>query len=183
MHIPRPLKFLRDERGMIMPLVGVMVILGIGVASLAIDMGYLYTIRSKVQATADAAALAGAGQLPNINNIREQAISLARKNLPEDENGEVVTEANVTHGNWNSGTRTYVKDDTPYNAVRVVAQRTAANGNAVELFFAQILGFAEMDIETSAVVQRRDVSGCVVALDPTADGALTISGTADVNLD
>ena len=183
MTIPSPLKFLRDERGMIMPLVGVMVILGIGVASLAIDMGYLYTIRSKVQTTADAAALAGAGQLPNINNIREQAISLARKNLPEDANGEVVTEANVTHGNWNSGTRTYVKGDTPYNAVRVVAQRTAANGNAVELFFAQILGFDEMDIETSAVVQRRDVSGCVVALDPTADGALTISGTADVNLD
>ncbi len=183
MHIPSPLKFLRDERGMIMPLAGVMVLLGIGFASLAIDMGYLYYLRGKVQTTADAAALAGAGQIPNMSDIREEAISLARQNLPEDENGEVVTEANITMGNWNSATRIFTPSGDPTNAVRVVAQRTADNDNAVELFFAQILGFDEMDIETSAIVQRRDVSGCVVALDPTADGALTISGTADVNLD
>ena len=94
MPIPSPLKFLRDERGMIMPLAGVMVLLGIGFASLAIDMGYLYYLRGKVQTTADAAALAGAGQIPNMSDIRKEAISLARQNLPEDENGEVVTEAN-----------------------------------------------------------------------------------------
>ena len=183
MPIPSPLKFLRDERGMIMPLVGVMVLLGVGFASLAIDMGYLYYLRGKVQTTADAAALAGAGQIPNMSDIREQAIGLARKNLPEDENGEVVSEANITMGNWNGSTRVYTRSGDPTNAVEVIAQRTADNENAVELFFARILGFDEMDIETSAIVQRRDVSGCVVALDPSADGALSISGNAEVNLD
>ncbi len=183
MRVPPALRFLRDERGMIMPMAGVMVLLGVGFASLAIDMGYLYYLRGKVQTTADAAALAGAGQIPNMSNIREEAIDLARKNLPEDENGAVVTEANITMGNWNGSTRVYTRSGTPTNAVEVIAQRTAANDNAVELFFARILGFNEMDIETSAIVQRRDVSGCVVALDPTADGALTISGNAEVNLD
>ena len=182
MRVPPALRFLRDERGMIMPMAGAMVLLGVGFASLAIDMSYLYYLRGKVQITADAAALAGAGQIPNILNIRTEAIALARQNMPEDGHGVVVREANVTHGNWNGGTRTYTQGSTPYNAVRVVAQRTTANGNAVELFFARILGFDEMDIETSAIVQRRDVSGCVVALDPTADGALTLSGNAEVNL-
>ena len=183
MRVPPALRFLRDERGTTLPLAGVMVLLGVGVASLAIDMGYLYTMRGKVQTTADAAALAGAGQIPNMNNIREAAIDLARQNLPEDANGAVVTQANVTHGNWNSSTRTYTQGGTPYNAVRVLAQRTAANGNAVGLFFARVFGFDEIDIDASAIVLRRDVSGCIVALDPTADGALTISGNADVNLD
>ena len=182
MHVPSPLKFLRDERGMTLPLAGVMALLGVGFASLAIDMGYLYYMRGKVQITADAAALAGAGQIPNMSNIREEAIGLARKNLPEDENGEVVTEANITMGNWNGSTRVYTRSGDPTNAVEVIAQRTADNENAVELFFARILGFDEMDIEASAIVLRRDVSGCIVALDPTADGALTISGNADVNL-
>ena len=183
MRALNPSKFLRDQRGAVLPLVGAMVLLGIGIASLAIDMSYLYYMRGKVQTTADASALAGAGQIPNISKIREHAISLARQNLSEDDNGEVVAESNITHGNWNSSTRTYVQGSEPYNAVQVIAQRTDDNENAVELFFARVLGFDTVDIEASAIVLRRDVSGCVVALDPTADGALTISGNADVNLD
>ncbi len=105
----RPLKFLGDERGMTMPMVAAMALVGVGFASLAIDMSYLYYMDGKVQITADAAALAGAGQIPNMSNIREEAIKLARQNLPEDENGEVVTEANITMGNWNSSTRVYTR--------------------------------------------------------------------------
>ncbi len=183
MRVPAILRFLRDQRGSILPMAGVMALLGIGFASLAVDMGYLYYMRGKVQTTADAAALAGAGQIPNISKIREHAIKLARQNLPEDDNGAVVTDSNITHGNWNSGTRTYVQGSEPYNAVRVIALRTDDNENAVELFFARVLGFDTVDIEASSIVLRRDVSGCVVALDPSADGALTISGNADVNLD
>ncbi len=183
MRIPAILKFLRDQRGSILPMMGVMVLLGIGFASMAVDMGYLYYMRGKVQTTADAAALAGAGQIPNMSNIREQAISLARQNLPEDDNGAVVTDSNITMGNWNGSTRVYTRSGEPSNAVEVIAQRTDDNENAVELFFARVLGFDTVDIEASAIVLRRDVSGCIVALDPTADGALTISGNADVNLD
>jgi hypothetical protein len=176
-------RFLRDERGATLPMAAVMVLLGIAIASLAVDMGYLYTMRGKVQTTADAAALAGAGQIPNMSNIREEALALARQNLPEDANGAVVTSDNVTMGNWNGSTRVYTRSGTPTNAVEVIALRTAENDNAVELFFARVFGLDEIDIEASAIVQRRDVSGCVVALDPSADGALTISGNAEVNLD
>ena len=182
MRVRPALRFLRDQRGAVLPMAGVMVLLGIGVASLAVDMGYLYYMRGKVQTTADAAALAGAGQIPNMSNIRDEAIKLARQNLPEDGNGAVVTNDNITMGNWNGGTRVYTRSGTPSNAVEVIALRTADNENAVELLFARVLGFDTMDIEASSIVLRRDVSGCIVALDPTADGALTISGNADVNL-
>ncbi len=182
MRVPPALRFLRDERGMTLPLAGVMVLLGIGFASLAIDMSYLYYLRGKVQTTADAAALAGAGQIPDESDGRDAAIDLAQKNLPDGENGTVLLDGDVTMGSWDGATRTFTPAGSPTNAVRVVTRRAAANGNAVELFFAQLRGFDEMDIETSAVALRRDISGCIVALDPTADGALTISGNADVNL-
>ncbi len=41
MRIPSPLKFLRDERGMTMPMVGAMALIGVGFAALVVDMGYL----------------------------------------------------------------------------------------------------------------------------------------------
>ena len=182
MRVPPALRFLRDERGMIMPMVGAMVLLGVGFASLAIDMSYLYYLRGKVQTAADAAALAGAGQIPDESNVVKNAVSLAEKNLPVAENGTVLPKDDVAMGSWDAGTRTFTPAGNPTNAVRVLARRSNANDNAVELFFARILGFDEADVEASAVALRRDISGCIVALDPSADGALTISGNAEVNL-
>ena len=174
--------FLRDERGTMLPILGAVVVVSIGFAAIAIDMGYLYAMQSRVQSTADAAALAGAGQIPDGNNVLKAAVSLAEKNLPVAANGTVLPKDDVAMGSWDAGTRTFTPAGDPTNAVRILARRSDANANAVELFFAQLLGFEQADVEASAVALRRDISGCIVALDPSADGALTISGNAEVNL-
>jgi hypothetical protein len=114
--------------------------------------------------------------------VVKTAVSLAEKNLPVAENGTVLPKDDVAMGSWDGATRTFTPAGSPTNAVRVVTRRAAANGNAVELFFARLMGFDEADVEASAVALRRDISGCIVALDPSADGALTISGNAEVNL-
>ncbi len=54
MRIPSPLmSFLRDQRGATFPIVLVFIMLGVGVAAMVIDMGYLYTMQNKVQTTAE----------------------------------------------------------------------------------------------------------------------------------
>jgi hypothetical protein len=55
--------FVRDERGQILPLLGVMIILLLGGGMLVIWLGLSATIASKAQTAADAAALAGEQEL------------------------------------------------------------------------------------------------------------------------
>jgi Flp pilus assembly protein TadG len=55
--------FLKDNGGAAAIMVAFCLFIIMGVASLAIDMGQLYTVRNELQNTADAAALAGVAQL------------------------------------------------------------------------------------------------------------------------
>src|SRR5690242_1957889 len=63
---PSALRALRDERGQVLPLLatGFLVAL-LGVAALVIDYGQAAHKQRQLQASADAAALAGAQQLPD----------------------------------------------------------------------------------------------------------------------
>ena len=51
---------LRDERGSAIMLFAVFLMAGAGLAAIAIDGGYLYSLKSKLQSTADAAVLVAA---------------------------------------------------------------------------------------------------------------------------
>ncbi|MGQ9687483.1 MAG: pilus assembly protein TadG-related protein [Desulfobaccales bacterium] len=71
-------KFVSGTEGSIMFLTALGLVAFLGLASLAIDMGHLYVIRNELQNLADAAALAGAG------------------NLIKEENGVAVRDADGT---------------------------------------------------------------------------------------
>lgn len=144
-------EFHSDPSGSTAVMTAFAAIVFMGVASLAIDMGYLYVIRGKLQTTADAAALAGGTQLPDIDAARSEALVYAEKNMPTSAHGTVLAAADVETGTWDSDARTFDPDGGFINAIRVVVRRSAANGNPAETFFAQMLGYNEIDIETSAV--------------------------------
>ena len=59
----RKRNFIKQTEGATAIIIALSLFALIGVASLAIDMGQLYTVRNELQNVADAAALAGAGQL------------------------------------------------------------------------------------------------------------------------
>ena len=54
-----------EERGQVIVLVVVMLVVLLGFAALVIDVGYAYYAHRQLQASADAAALAGAQELPD----------------------------------------------------------------------------------------------------------------------
>ena len=176
-------RFLRDQGGPAITMFAVFLMAGVGSAILAIDGGYLYSLKSKLQTTADAAVLVAVSELPATDAARTAAIVMAGKNMAPGEHGAVLANADVVTRNWNAGTRTFTPAGDPINAVRVVTRRSQANGNAAGLFFARILGFNQVDVETTAIAMLQSGDGCVVALDPSASDALTIGGNADITLD
>ncbi len=175
--------FRRDQRGSVIVMIPVFFLVAAGFASLAVDMGHLYSLRGELQNTADAAALAAANDLPEADDVRATAVEYATKNMPVAEHGTVLANADAVTGNWDAGTRTFTPAGSPANAVRVVTRRSEANGNAAGLFFARILGFDQADVEASAIASSqggRDI--CVIALDPSVDDALRIGGGANVEM-
>jgi len=175
---------LRDRRGAVAMVVGLTLIVIIGVAALAVDGGSLYALRSQLQATADAAALAGASQLPDETDTATAAVLYAGKNMVAAKHGTVLAASDVVRGRWDEDARTFDVTGTPVNAVRVVTRRAEANGNAAELYFAKVLGFHQMDVNTAAVAWNggRGAEFCILSLEPNDAGAVTASGTNNLDL-
>jgi hypothetical protein len=142
---------LQDQRGSIFAIMGIGLVMAAGFTALAVDISYLYVLKGKLQTTADFAVLAAVTQLPDEDAARTMALEYTAKNMPAAEHGTVLANADVVTGNWDADTRTFTPAGDPVNAVRVVTRRSQANGNAAGLFFARVLGFNEVDMETSAV--------------------------------
>ena len=156
---------------------------GVGFAAVAIDGGYLYSLKNKLQTTADAAALAAGRDAEELEDARTTALAMAATNMPASEHGAVLNAADVVTGSWNASTKTFTPGGTPVNALRVITRRSQVNGNPVELFFAQALGFSQTDVEVLAVVSWRDTPTCLLSLDPSAAMALDVSGGAKIIAD
>ena len=122
--------FLRDQRGSTMALMAVGLLASAALAALAVDIGYFYLLKVQLQSTADVAALAAVRKLPDEDTMRTTAVAYGTKNMSTNEHGSVLATADVVMGNWDAGTGTFTAAGTPANAVRVIARRSQANGNA-----------------------------------------------------
>ncbi|HKJ31371.1 MAG TPA: pilus assembly protein TadG-related protein, partial [Balneolales bacterium] len=129
---------LKDQKGASAIIIGVALVMLIGFAAIAIDIGYLYSTRNELQNIADASALAGAGLLGDVyahltsaeqqtyacgdqNTIsdsfendcdsiinRAQDVVGSSKNLAGGE--DIVIDPNeVKIGDWNSASRTFTE--------------------------------------------------------------------------
>ncbi|MEE8152147.1 MAG: TadG family pilus assembly protein [candidate division NC10 bacterium] len=151
-----------DERGSAITMFAVFLMAFAGFAAIAIDGGHLYSLKNKLQTTADAAVLVAVSELPDTDVARTAAIGMAGKNMPPGEHGAVLAGADVVTGNWDGGARVFTTGGSPTNAVQVVARRSQVNGNAAGLFFAPILGFNQVDVETTAIAARDPLDDCLI---------------------
>jgi hypothetical protein len=132
--------FLRDERGSYTIWSLVWFSLYVAMGGLAVDMTDAYRNQTLLQSTADASALAGVMSLPNQDDGLAQALVYAADNMNPAINGNVLKDAEVIFGNWDSPTRTFTPGTTAPDAVRVITRRDDANGNPVATNFLRILG-------------------------------------------
>ncbi len=139
-------------RGSVLILVVLMMTMLLGFVGLAVDFGNLTVVRSQLQMTADAAALAGVNILSTSSGL---VVSTAQQyaNLNHPNNGTVLRSADVVTGVWDSTNNTFTATSSSPNAVRVTVRRTQANGNPVELLFLPVLGFSNADLTATATAQ------------------------------
>ncbi len=124
----------------------------LAMAAFAIDIGYMFETRSKLQATADASSLAAVTELPSIADTQNTGVQYGGLNYPGV--GTVVASNDVIPGNWDTGSASFSAWVAPYNAVEVTARRAEANGNPLDLFFAPILGRETQDVIATAVAVK-----------------------------
>ena len=166
----------REQRGVIALVVALLMLVFIGAAALAIDVGHLFLVRNEVQNSADAGCLAGARFLygddgmsvnENVNQIAYQAaIANKSERTPVDVHWSGGNTGDVERGHWCFATRTFTPNESTQpvtlwdvspealdanpnfiNAIRVMARR---QDTPVTSFFAGIFGYENFSLSTEA---------------------------------
>jgi Flp pilus assembly protein TadG len=150
-------RLIGDEGGAVTVITAVSFVSLVGISSLAIDYGYVRYAQATLQASADAAALAGATEI-NVNggssNAAATAISYGSgsggKNAFSWLNSTVTTSASLTCLNTlASQGYACLGSPTPSNAIVVTQKAT------VPLFIGQVLGFQPMTFTATATAAAK----------------------------
>ncbi len=144
-----------SRRGAILVLSAFLMLVMLGMVAFALDTGYITTVKTQLQASADAGALAGASSLLD---GQEQAETVAQRyaeaNRASGDAVSIVPGEDLEIGYWDSSERSFHAlggaHPTP-NAVRVTARLSAARGNQANLFFGRLLGSDSVDLSATAV--------------------------------
>ncbi len=167
------IKLIFNQNGVAIVIVAISIIALLGVAAIAIDLGYLYIVKGELQNAADAGALAGA-QVLYINdgtsvNPGANAMALDYVNQNFSEKAAVQVKS-IERGHWSFSTRTFTPNpslepvslvnvstaalDTNIdfiNAIRVITTRKTVDNQPAQPFFARIFGIPGFVIEATAV--------------------------------
>lgn len=166
----------RKPRGQVLVLVSLGVLMLLGIAALALDIGQLWTTKRLMQSAADAAALAGADQVAvqaDNASIVAAAQAAAAQNGFTAGSGSTSSSSQVSINVYNPPT------SGPYasnaSAVQVVISQTQPT------YFLAALGQQNVAVSANAVALTVSGGSCVYALDPSAPGAITVGGSGSLN--
>lgn len=144
-----------------------LLIVTIMLGGLALDTVTAWSHQQRLQATADAAALAAARQLPDQARAVQAAMEMAELNLPSPRYGVTIRPNDIIIGRFDPATGeflTFAQDPlSPPNSVRVITRRDSVLGNPVSTFVMRSLGRPTWDINTAAIATRLpSTNSCVV---------------------
>jgi Flp pilus assembly protein TadG len=175
---------LYPRKGAVIVLVALLIVALMAMVAFTIDVGYIVATDTQMQRTTDACALAAACVLPDRARALEVARATARDNAGPD--GPELHVADVDVGTWDRDTATFSPGNDPdANAVRVTVRRTEERGNALQLFFAPLLGQKQAEVVTTATAMYdHNLCGPLVGIewvsvpgDPTTDSYRSSHGS------
>jgi len=150
-------------------LISIALVVLLGMAALAVDLGDLWTTRRLMQSAADAGAVAGADELA-LGGTSSSITTVAKDAASHNGFTDGVTRPG------GSGTISVTVHNPPTSGTY------AANSNAVEVdVFMKVLGYTNVPVSTSAVAVTLGSGSCVYSLDPSASDAVDVGGTASVS--
>lgn len=160
-----------DRRGAVAVITAIFCVILLGMVAFALDLGYIVAVRTELQRSADAAALAAAAdlvpadlQVSNLNptqwvaNARNSAAAYAASNWvgmkspAVDQNASNAPSGDVLVGYLDPGAPAEFDFTTldQYNAVKVRVRRTTDQNGQVPFFFGRVFGLEGIDTWSTA---------------------------------
>ena len=156
----------RAEAGQAIVVVALALVAILGILGLATDMGYMRYTKRQLQTAADAAAMAGASELPYGDVTTGAQADSAANGFTNGTNGATVTVNNPPLSGQHIGDSNYVE--------AIVAKATPT-------FFAKAFGVKTVTLQARAVAQLGSGNNCIFALDPSASAALSVDTFASLS--
>lgn len=152
--------------GNVSVLFGITLPIVVGFCGLGADVGYWYYQTRTLQTAADAAAYDGTVELKaggSLSQIKFEATSGARANGWLSANGTISVYSPPISGNYQNA-----------NSVQVILAENLPR------FFSALYSNSPVQASAAAVATMTAGVGCVLALDPRANDAINLSGSADL---
>src|SRR4051794_12045415 len=179
----------RVERGQILPIVALALVALLGISAFAIDVGFAYYGKRQLQSATDAAALAGAQDLPSATTAVTTATSYALANTPSNLSFSFTYQTSCTN--------TAIVA-TGCTAAVNPNQLTVTGSGSTSTWFARIFGITHFDLaahanacspcsstpvdiviavdRTGSMCTPTDAAGNCIDLDNAKDGIRTMLG-------
>jgi len=168
----------KSESGQVMVLAAGAMLLVIGMAALAVDVGSLYATRRNMQTAADAAAIAGANALET--NCGTNAGCTCESQSSCTSAAQDLATFNGFANGTNSISVAVKTPGTPTGGVYVEVDVT----QPVPTYFLRALGYSTVSVSTSAIAGYAPTPNCVYIKNPgNVSKTLTVSGGSDINAD
>jgi len=147
---------LTNQRGASAIMIALGLTIFLGMAALAVDIGYREVEQNEIQNIVDASALAGAGELgrqylDGDPYDEPSIVAIAQEVANSNETGFNIQ---VEVGTWRNHDEGFIDDDCTVikcNAVKAIAVRDSDNNTQVPTFFARIWNINGLDILADAV--------------------------------
>lgn len=143
----------RNRRGSAVVVVAMAMPVLIGGMALGIDFTMYRMVHNRMQIAVDGAALAAAAQIDKGGPVLDTALAQVGRNLSSEFAG-MTTAADVTLGSYSKERGFQPATGSDVNAVRVLAERSPARGNAVDQVLSSVLGFGPLPIRVRAIAAR-----------------------------
>ena len=173
------------ESGQVAVLAAGAMLLIIGMAALAVDVGSLYATRRNMQTAADAAAIAGANALENKCGTSSGCTCESEPSCAAAAAQDVATFNGYTSTTGGSSpvtvtVKTPATKPNPSDGVYVEADVT----QPVPTYFLRALGMTTMNVSATAIAGYAPTPNCIYIKDPNDDSkTLTASGGSDIVAD
>ncbi len=148
-------KFRADESGSGTYIAGGLFFVGAVMSGLALDAVNAFNEAGKLQIAADAAALAAAANIDDIDVAKAAAMETVRRNLGDT---TAIVESDITFGHVDETDYTFAPGadaDGNYSAVTVDGFRTLERSSEISTHLVRLIGFDEFEAKRKAVAGAR----------------------------
>ncbi len=174
----------KNQKGITFIFIGLILIVLLLIAGMAIDLSFMYLVKNQTQVAADAGALAGAGLLVENGDViqqpsRDEAFKFCGLNkvageamtIASDSSNILSNNNDITLGQFDYTTRQYTPNLAPPNAIQVRTRRTQNSPiGPVGVFLGKVGGWSQMSAASMAIAGRSPGPGAPLVLCVNACG-------------